>query len=302
MRWQGRRQSRNIEDRRLQRGGGKKVVAGGGLGTIAIIIIVILLGGNPQQLIQSLPAPQQGSSQSGNQRGNQSGGFGNSTTQTAELTAEDQQQAAFVATVLADTEDVWNSLLAQQGTRYAEPTLVLFRDQVQSACGFASSASGPFYCPADQKVYLDLSFFDELARKFQAPGDFAQAYVIAHEVGHHVQHLMGITGRVHSMRRQISQEEYNALSVRLELQADFLAGVWAHHAQRTKNILESGDIQEALRAASSIGDDTIQKRMQGYVVPESFTHGTSDQRIKWFTLGYETGDLSKGDTFNSPDP
>ena len=259
---------------------------------LVLIVVVILLGGNPQALLQSMPT---GQSQ-GSQQSPTTTGVG-STNNPA-----DDAMAEFVSMVLADTEDVWNELFAQQGSRYQEPTLVLFRGEVKSACGFASSATGPFYCPGDQNVYLDMSFFDDLARRFQAPGDFAQAYVIAHEVGHHVQYLMGISDEVHQMRRRLSEEDYNALSVRLELQADFFAGVWAHHAQRSRAILESGDLEEALGAASAIGDDTIQKKMQGYVVPESFTHGTSDQRIRWFRHGYETGRIDLGDTFNLPDP
>ncbi len=292
MRWKGRRQSTNVEDRRHQRGGGfgtrlggGGIKIGGGVGFLIIIVVLLLLGGNPQALLQNLPA--------------QTTGAG---TATAPTDQQEELQVAFVKTVLADTEDVWNDLFARKGSRYREPSLVLFRDRVESACGIAGAATGPFYCPGDEQIYIDLSFFDELARRFKAPGDFAQAYVIAHEVGHHIQRLTGVTDQVHSLRGRISQEEYNELSVRLELQADFYAGVWAHHAQRTKDILERGDIEEALRAASAIGDDAIQRRMQGYVVPESFTHGTSEQRVKWFRLGLETGDLNRGDTFNSPDP
>jgi predicted metalloprotease len=197
--------------------------------------------------------------------------------------------------VLADTEDVWNSLLED----YREPTLVMFTGGVQSGCGTASSATGPFYCSEDEKVYIDLSFYQELKNRFDAPGDFAQAYVVAHEVGHHVQHLMGITDRVHASRERLSQEEYNKLSVKLELQADFLAGVWAHHANNMSQILEPGDIDEALNAASAIGDDRLQKQTQGHVVPDSFTHGTSEQRMRWFKKGFESGDVSQGDTFNT---
>lgn len=282
MRWRGRRQSSNIEDRR--RGRGPMLAAGGGLGLI-LIIIVTLLGGDPQALIGNLSGAQLGGGPS-----------------AASIDAGSDELAAFTATVLADTEDVWNDLFAREGRSYVEPRLVLFRGQVQSACGFASAATGPFYCPGDEKVYLDLSFFDELHRRFDAPGDFAQAYVIAHEIGHHVQHLLGITDRVHRMKGQVSEEEYNALSVRLELQADFLAGVWAHHAQKKRDILERGDIEEALRAAAAIGDDAIQRRARGYVVPETFTHGTSAQRAKWFRLGLETGDLGQGDTFAPGNP
>lgn len=286
MRWRGRRRSSNVEDRR--RVGGPMVAKGGGLGVIIIVILYAILGGDPQALIENLPAT----------NSNQS----SSTQSGAAVTPADDEHAAFISTVLADTEDVWNGLFERAGERYAEPKLVLFRGQVQSACGFASAASGPFYCPGDQKVYLDLSFFDELKRQFNAPGDFAQAYVVAHEVGHHVQRLLGTTDKVHRAKGRVSEEEYNALSVRLELQADFFAGVWAHHAQRKFDMLERGDIEEALRAASAIGDDAIQKRSRGYVVPESFTHGTSAQRVKWFRRGFETGDLSQGDTFGSAAP
>lgn len=197
--------------------------------------------------------------------------------------------------MLADTEDVWNKLIQD----YREPTLVMFSGSVQSGCGSAGSSTGPFYCSEDEKVYIDLSFYEDLKNRFEAPGDFAQAYVIAHEVGHHVQHLMGITDRVHAQREQISQEEYNKLSVRLELQADFLAGVWAHHANNMSQILEPGDIDEALNAASAIGDDRLQMQTQGQVVPDSFTHGTSEQRMRWFKKGFESGDIAQGDTFNT---
>jgi predicted metalloprotease len=207
----------------------------------------------------------------------------------------------FVSVVLADTEDVWNELFRRQGREYEEPTLVLFRGRVESACGLASSAVGPFYCPGDQKLYLDLSFFEELKRRFGAPGDFAQAYVIAHEVGHHVQTLLGTTARVDGLRRRLSREENNELSVRVELQADFLAGVWAYHAQQSQQILEPGDLEEAIRAAAAIGDDRLQRQTQGHVVPDSFTHGSSEQRIRWFRRGFETGDMSRGDTFSVPE-
>jgi predicted metalloprotease len=207
----------------------------------------------------------------------------------------------FVAVVLADTEDVWNKQFQDMRRQYREPKLILFTGRVQSACGHASAASGPFYCPADQHVYIDLAFYRELKERFKAPGDFAQAYVIAHEVGHHVQRLMGTTERIDSMRGRVSEAEYNRLSVRLELQADFYAGVWAHHAQKVKRILEPGDVEEALRAAAAIGDDRLQKQSQGYVVPDSFTHGTSEQRVRWFRRGFETGDLRQGDTFSVPD-
>jgi predicted metalloprotease len=209
---------------------------------------------------------------------------------------QEEELRQFVAVVLADTEDVWGQLFLADGGQYREPTIVLFKEVVQSACGTASSASGPFYCPGDEKVYLDLSFFDELSARFGAPGDFAAAYVSAHEIGHHVQKQLGLTDRVHSMRGRVSEAEYNQLSVRLELQADYMAGVWAHHAQ-SLGVLEPGDIEEALAAATAIGDDRLQKQSQGYVVPDAFTHGSSAQRVAWFQRGYRAGDLSRGDSF-----
>ncbi|SKC38624.1 KPN_02809 family neutral zinc metallopeptidase [Ohtaekwangia koreensis] len=282
MRWTGRRQSSNVDDQRGRGFGGGGMLTKGGLGIGGIVIVVVIsliLGKNPLTLLE----------QTGVTTGD------NTTEQQVQLTPQQEEQKQFVATVLADTEDVWNKLLPN----YAEPTLVLFSNQVESACGMASSASGPFYCPPDEKVYIDLSFYDELQSRFQAPGDFAQAYVIAHEVGHHVQHLMGITDKIHAMQGQISEEEYNKLSVRLELQADFFAGVWAHHANKMQNILEPGDLDEALQAATAIGDDRLQQQSQGYVVPDSFTHGTSEQRARWFRKGFETGDVKQGDTFNA---
>lgn len=282
MRWQGRRESENIEDRRGMRGGA--MVVGGGIGTILLILVMVLLGADPQKLINQLPQqPGAGAQQQG----------------PVEASPEEEELKKFVATTLASTEDVWNQLFQETGGQYREPTLVLFRGQVQSACGFASAAVGPFYCPADEKVYLDMSFFDELDRKFGAPGDFAQAYVIAHEIGHHVQKIMGISDKVAAMRGRMSPEEYNQLSVRVELQADFFAGVWAHRAQKASRILEPGDIEEGLRAANAIGDDRLQRQTRGQVVPDSFTHGTSEQRVRWFRKGLETGDLKQGDTFNA---
>ena len=282
MRWQDLRPSGNVED---QRGISGKTLAmgGGGIGTIIIFLIYMFMGGDPSKLGSQLSQP--GAGQSQNQP----------------LSAEDRQLGDFVSRVLGDTEDVWHSLFVKMGKEYREPKLVLFSDRVQSGCGFASAASGPFYCPEDQKVYIDLAFYRELKNRFRAPGDFAQAYVIAHEVGHHVQKLLGTSDRVHAMRQRLSEGEYNKVSVRLELQADFYAGVWAHHAQRVKSILEPGDIEEALNAASKIGDDNIQKQAQGYVVPESFTHGTGEQRVRWFKKGFETGDPAQGDTFNARD-
>ncbi len=278
MLWQGRRESSNVDDRRGIGGGGLAV--GGGIGGVIIAIIYFFLGGG-------------------------SGGNGDTdflhqqAPQTQEQKAAEDQLASFSKVVFADTEDVWNKLFSEQGKNYVEPRMVLFSGSDQSGCGFASAATGPFYCPADSKVYLDLTFFQELQERFNAPGDFAMAYVIAHEVGHHVQHLLGVTEQVDRMRGRISETEMNKLSVRLELQADFLAGVWAHHAQRTKQILESGDVEEALRAANAIGDDRLQQQSQGYVVPDAFTHGTSEQRMFWFKKGFQTGDLKQGDTFNS---
>ena len=279
MLWQGRRGSSNVEYRRGVSGG--QVAVGGGILGVIALVLNFLLGGDPSQLPQQLP------------------------NQNRELTAEEQaaddQRAQFVKVVLAETEDVWNTLFQQAGKNYVEPTLVLFSGGTQSACGSASSATGPFYCPGDQKVYIDLSFYQDLQNRFAAPGDFAMAYVIAHEVGHHVQNLLGISEQVQQKRQQVSEGEYNKYSVMLELQADFLAGVWAHHTQKMKNILEEGDIEEALNAANAIGDDRLQKESQGYVVPESFTHGTSQQRMYWFKKGFQTGDMNQGDTFNSPD-
>jgi len=280
MRWIGRRQSTNIEDRRGQT---TRRVAGGGCGTIILVLIVwLLFGGNPLELLNTLqPTGEQ------------------SSVSTYQGTAEENELAQFVGVVLGDTEDVWHMLFRQAGMEYREPKLVLFSDAVQSACGFASAATGPFYCPGDEKVYIDLAFFRELQQRFEAPGDFAMAYVIAHEVGHHVQNLLGINDRVMAMRNRMSQREFNKYLIRLELQADFLAGVWAHHAQRMHNILEEGDIEEAINAASAVGDDRIMKRTQGYVVPDAFTHGTSEQRVRWFTKGFKTGDMNQGDTFNA---
>jgi uncharacterized protein len=275
MRWQGRQGSGNVEDRR-GRGG---LVVGGGIGGVVLLILGLLFGGNPSELINV---------------GSQTGGQVND--------AESDQKAQFVSVVLQDTEDVWNKLFAEQLNRdYQEPTLVLFSGTDQSGCGTATSATGPFYCPLDQKVYIDLSFYDQLQSRFNAPGDFAMAYVVAHEVGHHIQQLLGITDQVRARQRGLSKAQANELSVRLELQADFLAGVWAHHADAMKNILEEGDIEEALNAANAIGDDRLQMESQGYVVPDAFTHGTSEQRMYWFKKGYQTGDLNQGDTFNNPE-
>lgn len=282
MRWRGERQSDNIEDRRgMSRGG---MAIGGGLGGIVLIVLALLFGADPRQLLEQLP------------RENQPG------TQTSQSTnPQDDDAKQFVRVVLASTEDVWADIFRQQGRQYRKPTLVLFADQVESACGMAGAAVGPFYCPGDEKVYLDLSFFRELETRFRAPGDFAEAYVIAHEVGHHLQRLLGTMDRIDEARGRLSEEENNQLSVRLELQADFLAGVWAHYA-REKGVVEPGDIEEALGAASSVGDDRLQREAQGYVVPDSFTHGTSEQRVRWFRKGLETGDIRQGDTFSVRSP
>ncbi len=281
MLWKGRRTSSNVDDRRGISGGG--VVAGGGIVVVIIYLLYTFLGGDSS----SIPPPQMPTG-------------GSATEMTAAEKAADDERAEFVKVVLAETEDTWNKLYAEQGSDYPEPTLVLFRGSTQSACGGASSAMGPFYCPSDRKVYIDLSFYEDLQHKLNAPGDFAMAYVIAHEVGHHIQTLNGTSAKVHQLRRQVSEAEYNRYSVMLELQADFLAGVWAHHTQK-KNIIQSGDIDEALNAANAIGDDRLQKQSQGYVVPDAFTHGTSAQRMYWFKKGYQTGDLTQGDTFNAPD-
>ena len=283
MKWQGRRQSDNVEDRRGS--GGKTVVAGGGLLFFIITIVVVLLGGDPKAVMQ---IQQQAAQQAGAGQGDAAPG--------GELSPRDIERGEFVSTVLADSEDVWNRLFEQSGIRYEEPKLELFTQETRSGCGIASSSSGPFYCPADRKVYLDTAFFDQLDRELGAPGDFAQAYVVAHEVGHHVQNLLGKTAEMEQIRRR-TPEDYNRYSVMLELQADFYAGVMFHHAQRQKNILEPGDIEEGLRAAAAIGDDTLQKRARGYANQETFTHGTSEQRVRWFMKGLKTGDVSQGDTF-----
>jgi uncharacterized protein len=282
MLWQGRRESENVEDAR-ESGGGRRLVLGGGIGTVILVVLYLLLGGDLQTLFD---AQQQAQVSQPAQYDNQ---------------APRDEASRFVAVVLADTEDAWHEIFRQIGGQYQEPRLVLFTDLIQSGCGFASGATGPFYCPQDQRVYIDLGFFRQLQERLGAGGDFAEAYVIAHEVGHHVQNLLGITDRVQAARGRVSQSEYNQLSVRLELQADFLAGVWARYTDRVKQVVEAGDIEEAMRAASAVGDDRLQYRSRGYVVPDSFTHGTSEQRVRWFRRGYETGDLRQGDTFSGPD-
>jgi predicted metalloprotease len=286
MRWQDLRRSDNVEDRRGI-SGRSLALGGGGIGTLIIIILYALLGGDPRQLAQQLPQ--------------QSGAPSGQVADPSKLSPEDRQMGEFVRAVLGDTEDVWRKVFNDMGRAYREPRLVMFTGRVDSGCGFASAAVGPFYCPEDEKVYIDLSFYRELKQRFHAPGDFAQAYVIAHEVGHHVQKILGTSDKVHAMQSRASKSEANELSVRLELQADFYAGVWAHYAQKYQNILEPGDVEEALNAASQIGDDKIQMQAQGYVVPDSFTHGSSAQRVKWFRKGFETGDMSQGDTFSAND-
>ena len=282
MKWRGRRGSANVEDRRGS-GGGKGLAVGGGLGGIVLILIVTFLGGDPGILLDGMG-------------GNGSGG--SSTGESYQATEQEEELADFVSVVLADTEEVCTEVFAEEGMQYEEPTLVLFTDSVQSACGTAGASVGPFYCPADYKLYIDLDFYGELQRQFNAPGDFAMAYVIAHEVGHHVQNLLGVMQEVQPLRNQLSEEEYNKVQVQLELQADYLSGVWAHHAQEM-GYLEEGDLEEALTAAAAVGDDTIQMRSRGYVVPESFTHGTSEQRKEWFYKGFEAGNLDEGDTLSA---
>lgn len=283
MRWEGGRRSSNVEDRRgmpVTRGG----MVGGGIGTVVIVLLVsYFLGVDPNVVMQTIPTD-------GTQAPAQEG---------PPLVTGQDPQADFVAVVLADTEDTWNAIFQQAGSQYEVPTLVLFTDAVQSACGFAQSAMGPFYCPADRKVYIDLAFFRDLSQRFQAPGDFAQAYVIAHEIGHHVQNLMGTSEQIQQMRQKVGEAEANALSVKLELQADCYAGIWAKNADRARQIIETGDIEEALGAATAIGDDRLQKQSRGYVTPDSFTHGSSEQRVRWFREGFSSGDLLACETFTA---
>ena len=275
MRWRGGRESGNIEDRR----GIHPAAIGGGVGAVVLAIVAMLLGVDPREVLQ----------QSGD----------TTAPPASQVPAPNDTMRQFIATVLGSTEDVWGQAFQQAGGSYQQPKLVLFTDAVQSACGFAQAAMGPFYCPGDERVYLDLGFFRELRERFGAPGEFAEAYVVAHEVGHHVQNLLGIEQRVHAAMEQSGKAEANALSVRLELQADCLAGVWGYHADKSSKILEAGDLEEALRAASAIGDDRIMKQNRGTIVPDSFTHGTSEQRVRWFKKGFETGDLNQCDTFKA---
>lgn len=278
MRWQGSRRSTNVQDYRGRRVGGPGLKLGVG-GTLLALVAAYFLGIDPRLIMgvtESVPSGSAPPPESG---------------------VPQDEQGQFISAVLGETEDTWSTLFAEHGGRYSPPTLVLFTGQVRSACGFASAAVGPFYCPGDEKIYLDLGFYEELESRFQAPGDFAQAYVLAHEVGHHVQTLTGTSDRVRAAQRGASEQQANALQVRMELQADCYAGVWAHHADQSRQILESGDVEEALRAASAVGDDTIQKRTQGYVVPDSFTHGSAEQRMAWFTRGLESGAVEACDTF-----
>jgi uncharacterized protein len=302
MRWRGNRRSSNVEDRRSMRasriGGG----SGGGLirllpmvfkflgfkGTVILVACVGgygLLTGNLGSILSVI--------------GLQPSNMASASSAPIKESAAEKELVEFVSVILADTEETWHALYQQRGKTYQEPTLVLFRDSVKSACGMAQSAMGPFYCPADQQVYIDLGFYDQLKNRFKAPGDFAQAYVIAHEVGHHIQTLEGTSKKVHAARSKLSRVEGNKLSVLQELQADCLAGVWANHANNTRQLLEVGDVEEGLRAASAIGDDTLQKQSKGYASPDSFTHGSSEQRVKWFKIGLESGDMDSCDTFNN---
>jgi uncharacterized protein len=280
MRLGGERESSNVEDRRgIGRGG---LAIGGGIGTLAIALIALLLGVDPSQLLNTAP----------DQQGPGPG------AQTRQAPQQEDEMSQFVRRVLGSTETVWGDIFSRNGETYREPRLVLFTDQVQSACGVAGASVGPFYCPGDERVYIDLAFYDELRSRFRAPGDFAQAYVIAHEVGHHVQKLLGTSDKVSNLQRRASEAQANRVSVMLELQADCYAGVWGYYAQR-RGILDPGDLEEALGAASAIGDDRLQKESQGYAVPDSFTHGTSEQRTHWFKQGFDAGDMRRCDTFNS---
>jgi len=287
MRWKKGRRSQNIEDRRGTRMSTGRKAGGGGIGVIVLALIAMYFGVDPRVVMQGAEVLNSGGGQA-------------TQSQSQAIPAGQEEAAAFTSVVLGDTEDTWNDLFPKQfNQRYKEPQLVLFSGSVKSACGFAQAAMGPFYCPGDQKVYIDLSFFSDLKNRFGAPGDFAQAYVIAHEVGHHIQTLLGISKQVMAQRQRVSETEGNALSVRQELQADCLAGVWANNAHKARNILESGDIEEGMNAATAIGDDRLQKQSRGYITPESFTHGSSKQRVRWFKQGLESGNADSCDTFSS---
>ncbi len=281
MRWEDERQSGNVDDRRGI--GGGRVALGGG-GVVVVLLLAWLFGVDPRALLSQLPR--------------QDTSLSTGAPAQPNAAASDPMKK-FISVVLAETEDVWNDQFRKMGREYVEPHLVLFTDEVESACGLAGAAVGPFYCPGDDRIYLDLGFFQTLDRELGAPGDFAQAYVIAHEVGHHVQDLLGVSDKVDQMRQHMNRADANALSVRVELQADFYAGVWAHYTEQLTSVLEPGDIEEGLRAAAAIGDDRLQRRAQGTVVPDAFTHGTSEQRVRWFRKGYETGDPSQGNTFEA---
>ena len=281
MKWEDERRSENVEDQRGASFGRGVKFAGGGIGVVIVVVIALLMGVDPSQLLQQMPSSSTVAPSSG----------------PVQSSPEEDRLKDFVSVVLADTEDTWAELFRAGGRQYVDPKLVLFSGAVQSACGFAQAAVGPFYCPADQKVYIDLSFYRDLRERFHAPGDFAEAYVIAHEVGHHVQNLLGISDKVHAAQQRGSESQASALSVRVELQADCLAGVWANHADRARHILEAGDIEQGLNAASQIGDDRMQMRARGYVSPESFTHGSSEQRVRWFKRGLESGSMKACDTF-----
>jgi predicted metalloprotease len=299
MRWLGGRESSNIEDRRGPGGfggGGFPVGVGGGLGAIVVVVLGLLFGVDPSVLMSVLNGEAPPQTQT---RPDDGAGYGSSRPPQS---AGGDTMRRFVSVVLADTEDVWRQVFRDMGRNYDEPKLVLYERRVHSACGMASAASGPFYCPNDQKAYFDLSFFDEMKRRFHTAGDFAQAYVIAHEIGHHVQNELGILPRAHAERERSDPRRANAISVRIELQADCLAGVWAHHAQRARQILEQGDIEEAMNAAAAVGDDRLQQQSRGVVVPDAFTHGSSAQRVRWFKTGLENGSLKACDTFAAAQP
>jgi uncharacterized protein len=286
MRWISGRESDNVEDARGGGIGGPAMIGGGGIGIAVLALVAMFFGVDPRVVLNGVGG------------GGQDAGYQQSA-QPAQDTGPQGEQVQFVRRVVASTEDVWTAMFRQMNARYDPPKLVLFSGAVQSACGTAQSATGPFYCPGDKKVYLDLSFFDELSRRFGAPGDFARAYVIAHEVGHHVQNQLGVSGKVSRLQQQSDQATANRLSVMLELQADCFAGVWARHTHESQHVLEQGDIEEGLAAASAVGDDRIQKATRGYVVPDAFTHGSSQQRVRWFKQGLQTGDINSCDTFNA---
>jgi predicted metalloprotease len=282
MEWKGRRGSSNFEDATKTTGGGGKSIIGGGIGIVLVIIISLVTGKNPLSLMNDMGVLN---------------GSSNTTTACTNSDSQNEEAKEFTSVILASTEEVWANIFSQMGKTYQAPRLQAFCGNTSTACGQGSAAMGPFYCPADRKVYIDLAFYRELSEKFKAPGELAMAYVIAHEVGHHVQNILGISGQVQQQISSVGEVEGNKLSVKLELQADFFAGVWAHYADKAHQMIEVGDLESALRAANAIGDDNLQKRSQGYVVPDAFTHGTSEERMYWFKKGYETGDINQGNTF-----